>query len=87
MYICHWFQATEVSLLQYSSEGQNQNPRLLNAMQMDIDIKYAWPQTITSADGTPGKIRLASLTLTCMPARAKIPVCLSCSYVLCFYSE
>lgn len=38
MYIHHWFQATVDSLLHYSSEGQNQKPRLLNVMQMDVDI-------------------------------------------------
>lgn len=83
MYIHHWFQATVGSLLQYSSEDQNQRPRLLNAIQMDIDIKYAQSQTITSADGTPGKIYLASLTLNCMPARAQISVYLSCLHALC----
>lgn len=41
MYIHHWFQATVGNLLQYSSEGQNQKPRFLNAVQMDADIDYA----------------------------------------------
>lgn len=31
----------------------------------------------------PRKIRLASLALTCMPARAEISVCLPCLYALC----
>lgn len=41
MYVHHWFQATVGSLLQYSSEGQNQKPKFSNAMQMDIGIDYA----------------------------------------------